>query len=311
MQRVSPVFDALDWSKPWFAPLALRGERWQQAARAGERAWLAALNADADLVGQRTGYGRPLAFIAQHELPAQMSYEAHIAATGCVPTRHNLHDFFNALVWFQFPQIKAVLNARQAEAIDAQGIGPTRGSKRDALTLFDENAALFVCSDPALGQALRAFDWPTLLLACRASWGQRCEVRCFGHALLEKLVSPYKACTAHAWVVAAPAAYFSWPLRQREAWLDETVSQALKALPELSSRLFAPLPVLGIPGWWPDNENPAFYDDLAVFRRGRHRDVAGSDVRIARSKAGQAVAAALVSAGAGEESPDSTGQGDG
>jgi len=26
------------------------------------------------------------------------------------------------------------------------------------------------------------------------------------------------------------------------------------------------LPVLGIPGWWPANEAPSFYDDPAVFR---------------------------------------------
>jgi hypothetical protein len=32
-----------------------------------------------------------------------------------------------------------------------------------------------------------------------------------------------------------------------------------------------PLPVLGIPGWAPGNEEPAFYDDTAVFRAGRAR----------------------------------------
>ena len=36
--------------------------------------------------------------------------------------------------------------------------------------------------------------------------------------------------------------------------------------PVLSPRLLLPLPVLGIPGWWPANENPGFYADTAVFR---------------------------------------------
>ena len=27
-----------------------------------------------------------------------------------------------------------------------------------------------------------------------------------------------------------------------------------------------PLPVLGVPGWWPDNEVPEFYADTTVFR---------------------------------------------
>jgi len=30
-----------------------------------------------------------------------------------------------------------------------------------------------------------------------------------------------------------------------------------------------PLPLLGVPGWWPANADPAFYDDPAVFRRAR------------------------------------------
>ena len=36
-----------------------------------------------------------------------------------------------------------------------------------------------------------------------------------------------------------------------------------------SPRDLAPLPVLGIPGWWPTNDAPAFYDDARYFRPGR------------------------------------------
>ncbi len=35
---------------------------------------------------------------------------------------------------------------------------------------------------------------------------------------------------------------------------------------ELTSRDFAPLPVLGVPGWCDANAEAAFYDDPAVFR---------------------------------------------
>src|SRR5262245_61110674 len=201
-------FADIDWSTAWFSQFAARGARWQRAAHAGPTALLAAMNADALQCGYPTGRGARLSFIAQHELPSGASYEAHIAATGCVPTGHNLHDFFNALSWFQFPRIKAALSARGTAAIDALGVGPTRGSTRDALTVFDENAVLFACSDRALAAALRAFDWRELCVARRNAWGAQCEVRCFGHALLEKLVAPYKACTAHAWIVEVPAAYF-------------------------------------------------------------------------------------------------------
>jgi hypothetical protein len=262
-------FADIDWARPWFAQHEKRGRRWQQAALLSYGRYLDELNEDARVSAQRTGRGQSLAFIAQDALPEGVAYEAHIAATGCVPTRHNLHDFFNALAWFAFPRIKAMLNARQSSAIDALGVGPTRGGVRDALTLFDENAVLYVCSDPALAAALRSFDWRTLFVAERARWRTHCEVRVFGHALLEKLIAPYAACTAHAWVVEAPAQYFDWPREQRDAWLDEAVSTRLAADADLNGRSFSPLPVLGIPGWWPQNEEMAFYDDTSVFRRGR------------------------------------------
>jgi len=266
-----PGFADIDWSLPWFAQFSARGIRWQQAALNSYAALLAEMNADAQQSRQTTGRGQRLAFIAQDDLPPGAAYEAHIASTGCVPTRHNLHDFFNASVWFAFPRIKAALNARQSAAIDALGVGPTRGGERDALTLFDENALLFACADSALSRALRGFDWATLCVANRAAWGERCEVRCFGHALLEKLIAPYKACTGHTWIVDVPVEYFSWPVAERDAWLDEAVSRELSSTRDLTTRMFAPLPVLGIPGWWPANGAAAFYDDPAVFRSGRRQ----------------------------------------
>src|SRR2546427_12488678 len=37
----------------------------------------------------------------------------------------------------------------------------------------------------------------------------------------------------------------------------------------LACKPFAPLPVLGVPGWWRENENFSFYDDSLVFRAPR------------------------------------------
>ncbi len=34
----------------------------------------------------------------------------------------------------------------------------------------------------------------------------------------------------------------------------------------LATKPFAHLPVLGVPGWWPANANPIFYNDPEVFR---------------------------------------------
>ncbi|MCI3204208.1 MULTISPECIES: DUF3025 domain-containing protein [Pandoraea] len=259
----APALPEIDWRAPWFEAVAARA----QDALTGDD-WRHALSMQASEAGLVSGQGQALRFVTQEDLPAQTAYEAFIAQTGGVPTRRNLHDFFNALIWLTYPRGKAALNARQAAAIAVDGVQASRGATRDAATLFDENAVLFACSDPSLGAALRAFDWYTLFVTRRAEWGRACEVQPFGHALLEKLVAPYKSVTSHAWIVEVPADYFGGSPMARRAWLDARIAPTLASAP-LTTRDFAPLPVLGIPGWWPQNEDPSFYRDVSVFRTGR------------------------------------------
>ena len=53
-------------------------------------------------------------FVPQSFLPAGQAYEQFIFETGTVPTRDNLHDFFNGLCWLRFPKTKQKLNQLQA-----------------------------------------------------------------------------------------------------------------------------------------------------------------------------------------------------
>ena len=48
------------------------------------------------------------------------------------------------------------------------------------------------------------------------------------------------------------------------AW-DGWLAQTLNA-PLLAQKPFTPLPVLGVPGWSPANNDPAYYADAQVFR---------------------------------------------
>ena len=172
-----------------------------------------------------------------------------------MPTRDGLHDFFNGLAWHQFPLTKKRLNQLQAAQIAVTGIQPVRGPARDGLTVFDENAALLQAPD-ALWDALVAKDWQRLFVDLCPLWRQA-HLVLFGHALLEKLVSPRKAITAH--VYRAQAAINSI------ASLDDWLAADLTA-DKLAGKPFAHLPVLGVPGWWAANEDPAFYADASVFR---------------------------------------------
>jgi Protein of unknown function (DUF3025) len=205
----------IDWTRPWLAHLVGAAE-------------LPAL----------------VRFVPPDAVPAKEAYESFIARTGGVPTRDNLHDHFNRLIWHRYPAAKQRLNGLQAVEIGRQGVVPWRGALRDALTLFDENGAIWRDASPMLAQALAARDWQALFVTHRALW-QSQQFEIFGHALLEQLALwPRKALTAHVLLVDPLAL-------TPQQWMHKP---------------FLPLPVLGIPGWWPANEDPAFYEDKQVFR---------------------------------------------
>lgn len=200
----------------------------------------------------------PVRFVPQFELPAGTAYEQFIFDTGTVPTRDNLHDFFNGLCWLRFPLTKQRLNRLQAAELAADGVREVRGPVRDALTLFDENAALLQAPEP-LWDALIERDWVRLFVTLRPLWSQA-RLVLFGHALLEKLVTPYKSITAHVFREPVPLELGD-DLARWDAWL----AQALNA-PLLATKPFTPLPVLGVPGWAAENGDPAYYADAQVFR---------------------------------------------
>jgi hypothetical protein len=226
--RPGPV----DWSVPWLAPYRACGERVAQRWLDG-RPLHDALDAESRPDTPR--------FVADSELAPGTAYEQHVAVHGAVPTRPNLHDFFNGLVWLVHTPLKRRLNALQSEAITRDGVGAVRGPLRDAVTLLDENGALLRAPAP-LWAALRERDWPRLFITLRPLWAEA-ELQLVGHALLEKLQLPRKPITAHLLPADLP--------------LDADT---------LASKPFCPLPVLGVPGWWPANETPGFYDDATVFR---------------------------------------------
>ena len=233
---------ALQSPAPWLSPHLPAARRIVSAADNSHSV--------ADALNTATvGFDDFVRFVPQAELPASESYEAYIARTGCVPTRDNLHDLFNGLMWLSYPQTKRRLNTLQSEQIALLGTAGPRGILRDALTVFDENAAILRAPD-SLIDALRRRDWYTLFVERRADW-QTAQLILFGHALLEKLTQPRKAITAHVWLISEIS--------------DEMLVSSVTS-DRLAAKDFLPLPVLGVPGWWAANEDPNFYNDAEVFR---------------------------------------------
>ncbi len=238
----------VDWGQPWLTHLKASGEQVTQALASGLPLHLALGTVHSD--GVR--------FVPQQQLPEGEAYERFIFNTGQCPTRDNLHDFFNGLCWITFSQTKKKLNQLQAAEIAKVGVQPLRGPVRDALTVFDENAAFLIAPQP-LWDALLARDWEMLFITLRPLW-REAQLVLFGHALLEKLAYPRKAITAHVYL--AQSAIKSIATSDQ---LDEWIAAGLSA-EKLAAKPFTPLPVLGVPGWWPENENFSFYKDSVVFR---------------------------------------------
>ena len=246
----------LDWSTPWFAGWREQGQ--PLAARWCHGQSLPGLLSEAGAV-----QALPVQFAPQASLPEGVAYEQYIFEQRLVPTRENLHDFLNGLCWLRYPRAKSRLNQLQAGEIARQGVTATRGALRDALTLFDENAALLQAPEP-LWRALMARDWRRLFVTLRPLWAQA-RLELFGHALLEKLATPYKGITAHVYAVPVPVDLptdADW-----DAWLAASLSAE-----HLRLKPYTPLPVLGTPGWC-SGQDQAFYADAEVFRAPRRPPV--------------------------------------
>jgi len=231
--------------------------------------------------------GTRLRFVPQEcgKLPFERQYEPRCYLNGEVPTReNNWHDLLNVLVWLTFPKAKAAINARHYHALlkknvaDDIKVGSQRGAVRDANTLLDESGVIVVYADAELAGLLRGFKWKELF------WQRRELVRAsmwfylFGHGLYEKALQPYVGMTGQGLLLAVAPEFFGWPQAQRLAYLDTLLASHL-ADPNYcrSTRDLAPVPLLGVPGWASDNDNPAYYDNVAYFRPGRREQ--GTSIR--------------------------------
>jgi hypothetical protein len=222
-----------------------------------------------------TASGRELTFIAQEAKPRrwQERYEARIFSSGEVPVRRtNWHDLFNALVWLTFPRAKAALNARHYRALQEQGHGDggNRGPLQDALTLFDEGGVIVAACDGRLLDLVRAFQWKELFWRERARIMRRMRFIVFGHALYEKALSPFTGISGRAVLLEVGPDLLAAPVGAQIAELDWMAARHVADSGRLrTTRDLAPLPILGVPGWCPANENASYYDDASYFRPGR------------------------------------------
>lgn len=219
--------------------------------------------------------------LSQAHLPVRfaeiegVSYEQHIAEIGAVPTRYaNWHDYFNALVWLAFPQTKSALNDLHMLGRSGETL---RGRRRDAATIFDESGAVVITTNVKIIDALKEMRWQDLFVRDRELWQHEAHVLVFGHGVLDKLRAPYIGLTAHTLVVPLsinplPQYGLSDEFSLVRAEIDSVLAQMIQHnASDWTPRSLMPLPLLGIPGWHVENEDPQFYQNTHYFRSSRQR----------------------------------------
>lgn len=234
-----PVFDGFSAFKPWYI--------------APEWPTLAELNAAMPVAGK---------CFARQDLSLLgdgLHYEARIAEGGAIATREeNWHDLFNATIWCRHPAIKRALNAQQCAHIAAMG-SAQRNRAQYALTQFDEAGTIVRIRDRELLALWDAHDWTALFHAHAASWrsGDIRIAAVIGHALLEHALVP------ELFLVGKCIAVLG------DDDDDACVARVAGAIAEgrvLSDPLaLRPLPLAGIPGWYPGQDD-AFFAEAACFR---------------------------------------------
>lgn len=215
-------------------------------------------------------------FVCQDSLPQDTRYyEQVIYEDDIIPTRKNSwHDFFNGLIWFQFPLTKAYLNSLHISEIKQHGLNP-RTKVRNHLTHFDEcGVVLFIKGSDLHSKLQTAFeqqDWISIFCELREEWHTSIIPMVFGHANLEMMLSPFIGLTGKVLLIKLSA-----EREQQISWSDGESNQTLNFDFTLLNYLqnenvmhqhkpFFPLPLLGVPNWYAGEQNEAFYENKAYF----------------------------------------------
>lgn len=222
-----------------------------------------------------TGSGAHLRVVAQaSEKPEdwRQHYEPRIYLTGELQTRACWHDIFNLLVWASFPRAKAALNARHYALLEVRAgeFATPRLPVQDTLTQFDESGVIIVSADQTLSALLENFQWKALFGERRKDVKKQMRCYLFGHGLMEKALTPYRGMTGKGIVLQVAPTFFDQTEAEQITQIDQDLAQLI-ADPNRLTRPnnFAPVPILGFPGFTAENENPAYYEDQRYFRPGR------------------------------------------
>ncbi|MGV6851186.1 MAG: DUF3025 domain-containing protein [bacterium] len=212
----------------------------------------------------KTKTNQKISFKHPEEGLEDLAYETRVGTTGVVETRMNSwHDTLNAYVWSRYPNIKISLNACHLREID-QHQSETRTVIRDALTHFDECGIIVLSSQANLLDLIDKQQWQSLFIDHRDCWGKTLKVLLFGHATMELCRKPHIGLTAKAMLIEVEPTMMELSDNQLRIKIDQSIAQLIDRNQLSKPADLAPLPVLGVPGAYPD-QGLDFYSNSAYF----------------------------------------------
>jgi len=240
---------------------------------------------------------RDKTFVCQDSLSEDSRYyEQIIFEENIIPTRkESWHDFFNGIIWLQFPQTKTYLNCLHIAEIKTNGLNP-RTKVRNHITHFDEcGVVLFIKGQRLFTQLQRLFEtqaWTSLFCELREEWNTSIFPVVFGHANLEMMLSPFIGLTGKVLLIQiqdmSAMQYVEQDNDSSDTELENIISFEPRCLDSLllqhiqknqtffTLKPFYPLPLLGVPGWHYAKQDAAFYANTDYFMPKRqHRAGAG------------------------------------
>jgi hypothetical protein len=222
-------------------------------------------------------------FVCQDSMPDDSRYyEQIIFEENVIPTRKcSWHDFFNGIIWLQFPQTKTYLNRLHISEINTHGLNP-RTTVRNHITHFDEcGVVLFVEGASLLATLHFLFEmqeWTTLFCELKDEWNITIFPVVFGHANLEMLLTPFIGLTGKVLLIQIdekPVVQITRKNRHKSivnqacissGWLDTLLLQHIQSNQTFhTSKPFYPLPLLGVPDWYYAEQGAAFYANTDYF----------------------------------------------
>ncbi|HJS15467.1 MAG TPA: DUF3025 domain-containing protein [Rheinheimera sp.] len=199
-------------------------------------------------------------------------YEDFISQSQQIPMRaNNWHDLFGALIWCLFPKSKQLMNQLHMAQIQQFG-NKERTKVRHKLTLLDECGVL-LCIRPSqrfVLDLLRDHQWLDAFYQHKEQW-EELNPLIFGHANYEMATKPFIGLTGKLWCIELPEQTQIPEGIKGYNFVDELlVKQLVQAELLLDNQQLSPLPLLGVPGWYKEQE-AAFYADTSYFRPKRHK----------------------------------------